>query len=125
MSQQIIMSLRPIFAEAIYQGLKHFEFRRVKVKIHGGDHVFIYESAPISCLTGEFYVGRVVTGNPNQVLNLEATLSSKIAAEQYLWGAKIATAIEVLLPQRWRQPKPLQAIAPGCRPPQSYTFIRV
>jgi predicted transcriptional regulator len=119
----ILIALRPSFAEAIYNRSKLFEFRRVKAKIRPDDRILVYESAPISKVTGEFNVGKVVYGKPSQILNLEPNSNSRTAAAQYLTGAKLCTAIEVVNPIRWEQSMKLGNLYPSLRPPQSYLFI--
>lgn len=45
-----IMAIKPEYAKAIYEGKKNWEFRKVPPPI--GERVFIYESAPVSAITG-------------------------------------------------------------------------
>lgn len=117
------MSLRTEFAEAIYKGLKGYEFRRVRSSLRSGDRVLMYECAPVSSLTGEFCVGKVVTSSPSELLRLEANVSMRAKAGAYLSGAEIATAIEVSHPVRWKRNYRLDELIPNFRPPQSYAFV--
>lgn len=119
----ILIALRPSFAVAIYNRSKLFEFRRVRAKIQPNDRILVYESAPISQVTGEFNAGKVIYGKSSQILNLEPNLDSRAAAAQYLTGAQLCTAIEVVDPIRWEQPIRLSNLYPDLRPPQSYLFI--
>jgi predicted transcriptional regulator len=110
------MSLRPTFAEAIYSGSKRFEFRRVRASINYGERVLVYESAPSSRLTGEFWVGNVVSASPSEVLTLEPNVESRRLAESYLSGARVATAIEVVNPLRWQRHRVLKNLFPNLHP---------
>lgn len=47
----LVMSVKPQYAEAIYSGTKHFEFRK-KPPTNLKAVYLIYESAPVSKLTG-------------------------------------------------------------------------
>ena len=47
----LVMSIKPQYAEAIYSGTKHFEFRK-KPPTNLKAVYLVYESAPVSKLTG-------------------------------------------------------------------------
>lgn len=123
MNRLVVMSIRPRFAKAIYSRTKQFEFRRVRTQLRSGDLVLVYESAPVSYLTGQFHVGKVVIGSPTDLIELEAEGTSRVAVQHYLLGAQVASAIEVLDPVRWREKVCFNEFLPGYRPPQSYAFV--
>ena len=123
-SKFVLLALRPNFAEAIYGRTKRFEFRRTRVSIVSSDIILVYETAPISSITGSFVVGRVVQGKPEVIVTLEPDQANRKAVEQYLAGAKVASAIEVTQVTRWHRSVPLSEILPGTKPPQSYIFPR-
>jgi predicted transcriptional regulator len=122
-TRAVIMSVRPVFAEALYDGYKLFEYRRVRARICAGDEVLVYESRPRCCVSGEFRVGRVLTGPPSQLTPLERDPRIRALVEQYLRGAAEATALEILSPTRWAACAPLSRLLPGKRAPQSYMFL--
>lgn len=124
MTRHSLISLRPKFAEAIYKGIKLYEFRRVRVRMREGDHVFIYETSPVSRLTGEFRVGKVILGSPSQLYSLEPSRNSREEAKRYLLGAQFASAIQIVAAVQWQQSRSLQEVLPGYRPPRSYVFIK-
>ena len=111
------------YAEAIYTGAKRHEFRRVRASFVSGDRVLVYEPLPTGLVTGEFVVGTVHQGLPSDITCLETDPWSRIAAEHYLRGAHIATAIEVTAATKWEAGIKLHDVSPGIRPPQSYVFI--
>lgn len=123
MPRDVIMAIRPALAASIYSGEKCFEFRRVRVNIRSGDRVLIYESSPVSRLTGEFVVGRLVVGTPYQVTTLERNHASRDAVRIYLLGARRASAIEILCPRRWASAIALSRVSANLRAPQSYVFL--
>lgn len=51
----LVISIKPKFAAAIYSGVKTIELRRVLPRNWTGSLVFIYESAPVSSITGSFH----------------------------------------------------------------------
>lgn len=63
-----VMSLKPEFAQAIYKGKKDWEFRLKAPPI--GKWIFIYESAPVSAITGLVLFCGEIKGIPSNVWEL-------------------------------------------------------
>ena len=57
MDKQLLISIQPIHAKAIYEGRKRIELRRSLPKKSHGHLAFIYETAPMSMVTGWFRIG--------------------------------------------------------------------
>lgn len=89
-----------------------------------GDRVLIYEPLPVGLITGEFVAGAVLFGSPSDLIHLEADPWSRSAAEQYLRGTRVASAVEILQAVKWDKGLEIQEVLPGTRPPQSYVFIK-
>jgi predicted transcriptional regulator len=123
MPRLVLFSLHPHYAAAIYNGSKGFEFRRVRTAIRPGDRALIYETAPVSRVTGEFMVGHVLSGELAELLYVAGTRAGPGVTE-YLAGANVASAIEILSPTRWPRPLGLEEAGLGQRPPLSYRFVR-
>ena len=124
MPRALVIALRPSFADAIYRKTKAFEFRRVRMTAQPEDIVFIYETAPVQLVTGQFRIASISTASPSNLTKLEPTKRSRRIAGSYLKGCKLATAMEVGDPRRWKIPIPFSSFMPGHRPPQSYMFVR-
>ena len=56
----IVMSIKPKYAKAIYEGRKNWEFRKAPPPIY--KWIYIYESAPVSKITGRVVFETSVTG---------------------------------------------------------------
>ena len=56
----IVMSIKPKYAKAIYEGRKNWEFRKAPPPIY--KEIYIYESAPVSKITGRVVFCASVTG---------------------------------------------------------------
>src|ERR1039458_10613605 len=69
--RRVAMSVRPELAEAIYNGIKCFEFRRCHVRIPVGSTVLLYEVRPVARLTGQFTVAEVIVGRAGDLIVLE------------------------------------------------------
>ncbi|MEW6776169.1 MAG: hypothetical protein AB1405_07740 [Bdellovibrionota bacterium] len=117
----IVMSIKPVYANAIYSRLKKYEFRRVRMNAKSGDLVLIYETAPVSMLTGGFVIGTV--SYLQNMSELRALLGRNEITQDivfYLRGAKQITALEVRSCFRWEKPLQFSQLFPGRAVPQSY-----
>jgi predicted transcriptional regulator len=123
MNRSILFYIQRRHADAIYTGRKRFELRGVRITVRTGDRAFIYEPGSVSRVTGEFQVGRVVTGEPLRLTLLEGDASGHAAARSYLKEARIATAMEIIDPSRWKCKHTLGDVLPGGRPLESYVSI--
>jgi predicted transcriptional regulator len=115
------LSIRPNFASALYDGSKRFEYRRRRVRLATGDRVLVYESAPVSAVTGEFSVGEVRSGAPDQLVT-ESGVTLHGQEALYLHGAKTASMIEARNPVRWNTCTDVQAHGLA-KPPVSYARV--
>lgn len=62
----IILSIKPEFADKILNGEKKFEFRKI-VPQQNIDLVFLYSCAPMKKIVGCFKIKRLISGYPSQV----------------------------------------------------------
>ena len=60
-----ILSIKPKYAELIYSGTKRWEFRKAPPPVPGW--VYLYESAPVSKITGKVCFGVKVQGESSIV----------------------------------------------------------
>jgi predicted transcriptional regulator len=93
----LIISLKPCYADLVFEGLKTVELRRrIASQIHDR-HVFIYVSSPVKELRGGFRVGQVWEGSPDEVWNIVAELATvnRRDFDAYFQGQAVAYALEV------------------------------
>ena len=64
----IVMAIKPKYAQAIYEGRKNWEFRKVPPPLF--KTIYLYESAPVSAITGAVAFSEAVTGVPQAVLEI-------------------------------------------------------
>ena len=57
---KVILSIKPQFAEKIFEGSKKFEFRRSIFKNPNVKIIIVYGSAPISKIIGEFEIEEIL-----------------------------------------------------------------
>ena len=126
----LIISLKPCYADLVFEGLKKVELRRRIASGLNDRDVFIYVSSPVRELRGGFRVGQVWEGTPDAVWNIVAELATVDRREfdAYFRGQTVAYALEVtnlweyespvglsslrdrfndfVVPQSWRYAKP-------------------
>jgi len=117
----IVAALKPKYAKAIYEGRKNWEFRKTPPPLF--QWIYIYESAPVSAVTGKVIFSESVTGMPMVVFDIVKTNKcytknlagiSLDALEAYA-GKKLVTALRVYKAERFDKPIPFDA-----KPPQNW-----
>ena len=117
----IVMSIKPKYAKAIYEGRKHWEFRKAPPPLY--ERIYIYESAPVSKVTGWLYFSESVTGIPLAVWDMVKTnrvFTKNLTGISYedlvaYAGKKLVTALRVYEPTRCEHP-----ISFDAKPPQNW-----
>ena len=93
----LLLSLRPIYAELLFKGLKKAELRRRIAKDIRGRDVLIYVSNPQRELRGGFTVGEVWTGTPDAVWEKVQALAhmDRDTFDSYYAGSSVAFALSI------------------------------
>jgi len=122
------LAVKPEYAEALLEGRKGMEFRRVRPSFSEGSFVYVYSSAPVQAVVGWFLCGTVVDGCPETLWRRfrDSAGLTRSRFFSYFRGARRGSAIEVRSPQAWELPLELREIrvhVPHFSPPQSYVFL--
>ena len=117
----LVLAIKPKYAKAIYEGRKNWEFRKAPPPLFR--EMYVYESAPVSAVTGTIAFSESVTGVPlavwdivktNKCFTRNLTGISFPGLEAYA-GKHIVTALRVYEPKRFDKP-----VKFGSRPPQNW-----
>jgi predicted transcriptional regulator len=121
----VLLSVKPRFARAIFSGEKQFEFRRAIFKEKNVKKVYVYASRPIGLVIGEFQMEGVIAEEPNSLWNITKSASgiSKKYFDDYFEGKQIAYAIKVSGAQEYAEPVTLMELFNINRPPQSFMYV--
>jgi predicted transcriptional regulator len=122
---KVILSIKPEFANKIFDGTKKYEFRRSIFKDKTVDTVIVYASAPISKIIGEFEIEKILFKDI-ECLWSKTSKHSGITEEyytNYFSGKENGYAIKVKNPQKYKQNLSIQNVF-GLKPPQSFTYIK-
>jgi len=126
MTDDILMSIRPRFADAILSGAKSHELRRRFVAGAVGTRVFVYASSPVCRMVGYFSIQAVNT-MPTWLVARRRRRATTLTADEihgYLQGLRHGTLIEVAEPTTFDMPIALPVLREwGVEPPQSYRYL--
>ncbi|MBR0196635.1 MAG: hypothetical protein IJQ34_00700 [Kiritimatiellae bacterium] len=117
----IVLAIKPEYAKKIYEGKKNWEFRKKAPPIY--EEIFIYESAPVSAITGKIVFSTAITGWGLDVWELvlknqcfTRNLPGISAYElQYYSKGKLVTALRVYKAEKFDSPEPFPL-----NPPQNW-----
>lgn len=122
---KVILSIKPEFANKIFNGTKKFEFRRTLFKNKEVKMVIVYASAPISKVIGEFEIDRIFYEELKLLWNQTSKFSG-ITEDYYLQyfnGKENGYAIEVKNPKKYKTELCIKQSF-GLNPPQSFAYLR-
>lgn len=117
---KVLLSIKPQFADEIFNGKKKFEFRRKIFKRNDVSKIVVYASAPISKVIGEFDIEYILSDTPKKIWNKTHKFSgiSEEYFNEYFRDRDTAFAIKVKKFKRYCKPKALPFA-----PPQSFRYI--
>jgi predicted transcriptional regulator len=92
----IVMAIKPKYAKAIYEGRKRWEFRKKPPRLW--EPIYIYESAPVSKITGVIVFSLAIHGYPDNVYNAAKKINGRIGTTfkdvvMYSDGGKVSALL--------------------------------
>lgn len=123
----VILSIRPTFCQAIFNGSKVYEYRKRIFKSSDVDKVYIYASKPISKIVGYFTIKRIIDDTPSMLWNMthEHGGITKKQFLDYFKGHDVAHAIEIDEVVKLDTPiNPKEAIK-NFTSPQNYMYVDI
>ena len=125
----LLLSLKPRYADLVFEGLKTAELRRRIASHIENRAVFVYVSSPTMELRGGFRVGQVWHGDPEEIWHMVSKLAhvDKQDFDTYFEGLSFAYAFEIK--EVWESPNPvhlntLRNQFPNFVVPQSWRYVR-
>ena len=93
----ILLSVKPPFADLIFNGLKEAELRRRFIQNAKDRDVFIYVTSPVRALRGGFRVGHVWRGTPADIWNEVRHIAQikKREFDEYYGDCSVAYALRI------------------------------
>ena len=121
----VILSIKPKYAEAILCGEKKCEFRKNRLP-RNVDRVLLYASNSIGKIVGWFTIRKQITGRPGDIWKSHSMVGgiTKKEFDEYYNGHKEAVCIEIKDVTKLDPPIDPYDLLPEFVPPQSYIYLR-
>jgi predicted transcriptional regulator len=122
----ILLSIKPKYAESIISGRKKYEFRKVVFKKNYIDNVYIYCSSPVKRIIGAFRVGDIIEDRPERLWDRLNEFSGLDEQEffDYFGNIEKGFAIEIKNVEKFENPVDPIEVIPDFVPPQSFYYVR-
>lgn len=122
---KVLLSIKPEFANKIFDGQKRYEYRRTIFKNKDINKVVVYASSPVGKVIGEFEIEKILCDDLNDLWNKTKNYSgiSKEYFSDYFANKNNGYAIKVKRFHRYGTPVRLEEKY-GVSPPQSFLYLK-
>jgi predicted transcriptional regulator len=119
----MILSIKPVYANAILSGQKKVEFRKTLFK-QKVKKVYIYSSAPEQRIIGYFTIEQIISGSPEFLWESFSPIGSidEDSFFEYFAEKEVGFSIKIEKVNRFRKSIDPKSIIKGFVPPQSYMY---
>ena len=129
-NRPLLLSLKPRYAELVFQGLKTAELRRRISRSAVNRHVFVYVSSPVQELRGGFRVEHVWTGSPESVWGQVSDFAQLDKGDFDAYYAERSIAYALKIADLWEYKRPVSLHSLRIRlnnfvVPQSWRYARL
>jgi predicted transcriptional regulator len=121
---KVVLSIKPEFANKIFEGTKKYEFRRAIFKNPNVKKVVVYSSSPVQKIIGEFEIDRIIIHDLETLWNKTKKYSgiSKDFFFQYFDNKKLGFAIKIKNTKLYQTPRCIRNDY-NLFPPQSFLYL--
>jgi len=122
---RVLLSIKPEFAEKIFNGTKKYEFRRSVFKNKNVKTVVVYASSPVKRVIGEFEIDSIINEDLNNLWKRTKDFSgiSENFFFEYFRNKKSGFAIKIKKVKRYDQTLSLKDDF-NATPPQSFMYLK-
>ncbi|WP_337043762.1 ASCH domain-containing protein [Emticicia sp. 17c] len=123
---KVLLSIKPEYANRIFDGSKKFEFRKSIFKNKNVDKIVVYASSPMQKVIGEFEIKRILLNDLDSLWEKTEKYAgiSKAYFDSYFINKKIGYAIEVKSIIKYDEPLCLKNDLQIKTPPQSFMYLK-
>jgi len=121
----VLLSVKPKYAEKIVEGKKKYEFRRAIFKKQNIEKVYIYSSSPVSKIVAVFEIEKILKDSPEKIWTLCQKYAgiSKRDFFDYFKNSETAFAIEIGYVDSFKEHIDPFKIIENFKPPQSFYYL--
>jgi len=121
---RVLLSIKPEYANKIFDKTKKYEFRRSIFKNPSVKTVVVYASSPVQKVIGEFDIDRIICDDLQELWNKTKKYSG--ISEKYFFdyfaSKEKGFAIKIRMTRRYEEELDLMD-AYSIQPPQSFAYI--
>lgn len=119
----ILMSIKPVYVDKIFEGTKKYEFRKTKCK-NEPNRIIIYSTSPIKKVVGELIIEEILFDDKEIIWNKTNMYSGikKDKYDNYFKNKKYAVAYKIGKYIKYDIPKELKEYN-ITKAPQSFIYI--
>lgn len=121
----VLLSIKPKFAEAIIDGRKRYEFRKSKFVKKDINLVYIYATSPVKKIIGIFKISNIVEDSPGALwdrLKDHAGISEEEFFNYFSDNEK-GFALEIKDVEKFENPIDPETLIPNFLPPRSFYYF--
>lgn len=121
---KVVLSIKPEFAEKIFQGTKKYEFRRAIFKNPEVKKIIVYASSPVQKVIGEFEIDQIISHDLCTLWDKTKEYSGITEAYffEYFGNKEHGFAIKIKKTIRYSTPRCLRKDY-NLIPPQSFLYL--
>ena len=121
----ILMSIKPLYADMIVSGFKTVEIRKRAVRAPAGARIWIYATSPRQQIVAYARLQEVALDTPDQIWRAFGHRAGidRREFDAYVREAKVVAALCLAEITELDTPLCPRGEAPAFRPPQSYAFL--
>jgi predicted transcriptional regulator len=122
---KVLLSIKPEYAERIFNGSKKFEYRKAIFKNRDVKTIVVYVTKPIGKIIGEFDIEKVLIDTPSQIWKKTKKYSGikESFFDEYFKDRERAYAIKVSSVKKYAEPICPYATFQNFFPPQSFMYL--
>ena len=123
----VLLSIKPKYVEAITDGNKKYDFRKVIFKNKDVDKVYIYATAPVKKIVGSFIIGDIAKDSPEELWNQFKEFSGINDSEFFCYfrGCDTGFAIKIEELDLFKDPIDPREQFHNFVPPQSFCYTDI
>ena len=121
---KVVLSIKPEYANKIFEGTKKYEFRRAIFKNPEVKKIIVYASSPVQKIIGEFDIDQIITHDLRTLWNKTKKYSgiSEDFFFEYFVNKENGFAIKIKNTKLYRTPRCIREDY-NLFPPQSFLYL--
>lgn len=122
---KVLLSIKPEFAERIFEGSKKYEFRKALFKNSDIKTIVVYASSPMQRVIGEFEIETIISDSPEKLWN-ETKEFAGVEEDffyEYFADREMGFAIKIKKTKKYKESLCLRKHF-NLTPPQSFLYLR-